>query len=263
MKLGKTLVRDNDILQYIKDGFRKLFFNIYFWPLFVLITLISFFCIPLITAANFFFHFWAQDKAFRNGIRIYGQVIIKIASVMAPVEVEDRSGGLSLPAIFVANHNSSADPFLFGALPFENSFVTSWPFRIPFYRWAMKQAGYIDANKGWENLVREGCRLFNRGSSLIIWPEGHRSPEAELQRFRSGAFRLALETGRPIVPVCILGSGDLLPPGRRLLNPVPVKLIIYPEIPPERYANASQAHKMLGEEVRDIIQKEIRGAGEL
>ncbi|MFO7761996.1 MAG: lysophospholipid acyltransferase family protein [Thermodesulfobacteriota bacterium] len=179
--------------------------------------------------------------------------------MMAPVTVEDRSGGLSLPAIFVANHNSSADPFLFGALPFENSFVTSWPFRIPFYRWAMKQAGYIDAGKGWENLVNEAQKLFDRGSSLIIWPEGHRNPEPEMQRFRNGAFRLAMETGRPVVPVCILGSGDLLPPGGRLLNPGGIKLIISPQIMPRRYTHIPQPHKVLREEVRDIIKRDING----
>lgn len=255
MKAGKTLIQHNYTFQYLKAGIRKLLFNTYFWPLFVLITLSSFLCIPFIAVANFFFRFTTTNRAFRKGVRIYGKFIIKAASLMAPVEVEYRTDRLSLPAIFVANHNSSADPFLFGALPFENSFVTSWPFRIPVYRWVMKKAGYIQANQGWENLKEKALELFDSGSSLIIWPEGHRSPEEEMQRFRNGAFRLALETGRPVIPVLILGSGNLLPPGKKLLNPGPIKLIIFPEIPPEKFSDDPQPHKILRSEVREIIEK--------
>jgi hypothetical protein len=52
---------------------------------------------------------------------------------MAPVTVESRTGKFPTQSILVPNHSSAIDPYLFGALPIENAFVTSWPFKIPVY----------------------------------------------------------------------------------------------------------------------------------
>jgi len=146
-------------------------------------------------------------------------VLIRLIDPMVSLAVDDRTGGLDLPVIFVVNHHSSVDPFLFGMLPLEMAFITSWPFRIPVYRWFMHLAGYINTADGWSEVDRRGRTLLASGCSLIVWPEGHRSKDGRLRRFRNGAFHLAVRAGRPIVPVCISGTDRLLPPGRRLLVP--------------------------------------------
>jgi 1-acyl-sn-glycerol-3-phosphate acyltransferase len=134
----------------------------------------------------------------------------------------------------VANHNSAIDPYLFGAIARENSFVTSWPFKIPLYSYFMKLAQYANSTDGWDEVSKKCVALLEAGSSVTIWPEGHRSRNGKLGRFKNGAFVLAAESGYPIVPVCILGSGDVLPPGERLLTPGKVKLLILDPIFPEK-----------------------------
>jgi 1-acyl-sn-glycerol-3-phosphate acyltransferase len=210
---------------------KKLLLNLYYWPMFLLVTVIGFGISPLLLLGNLLL---AQptDRMIRRSIRVYGWFLIRVIPFMAPVVLDDRSGGFAKPVIFVPNHNSSIDPYLFGLLPLDNAFVTSWPFHIPFYNLFMHLAGYIDSTKGWLHVKEQGLKLLAKGCSLIIWPEGHRSRDGRLRRFKNGAFQLALATGRPIVPVCILGSRKMLPPGNRLLTPARIRVILLPPIHP-------------------------------
>lgn len=200
--------------------------------MFLLVTAIAVGIAPLLLLGNLLLP-QPTDRLIRRSIRVYGWFLIRVIPFMAPVQLDDRSGGFSCPAIFVPNHSSSLDPYLFGLLPLDNAFVTSWPFRIPLYNLFMRMAGYIDSTRGWGHVRKQGRKLLERGCSLIIWPEGHRSRDGKLRRFKNGAFQLALATGHPIVPVCIMGSREMLPPGRRLLNPARVRVVLLPPVNPQ------------------------------
>ncbi len=212
---------------------KKILLNLYFFPLFILVTVGALTLIPFLRFINRLTVRKPEDSAFRKGIRIYGWILSKILSLPLPVHLEDKSGGLPDTAIFTANHASSADPYCFGLLQYENAFLTSWPFTIPVFKWAMKKSGYLDARTGWEEISPRGKKLLDRGCSLIIWPEGHRSRDGNLGVFRNGAFQLACETGYPIVPVCIIGTDKLLPPGHHLLSPAAIKMVLLPPCEPE------------------------------
>ena len=67
--------------------------------------------------------------------------------------------------------------------------------------------------------VRRALRVLRQGEPLVIFPEGGRSPDGRLQPFRPGAFRLALATGVPVVPVTIAGAFEAWPAQRRLPRP--------------------------------------------
>lgn len=212
---------------------KKLFFNIYFWLLFFLVTCVGLLVLPLILAVNIFLLGRPLASGLRRAIRFYGFVLVRLISFPDPVRVEFYGDHLPSPAIFVANHNSAIDPYLFGLIVTENGFVTSWPFKIPVYNVFMRLAGYVNAEAGWEE-VRKNCRqLLEAGSSVTIWPEGHRSRDGRLGRFKNGAFALAVETGFPVVPVCILGSDRVLPPGTRMLSPEKVRLVVLEPVYPE------------------------------
>ena len=212
---------------------KKLFFNIYFWLLFIVVTCFGLLILPLIIFVNVFILGRSLASGLRRAIRFYGFVLVRLASFLDPVRVEFRGDHLPAPVIFVANHNSAIDPYLFGLIVTENGFVTSWPFKIPVYNIFMRLAGYVNAEAGWDE-VRKNCgRLLEKGSSVTIWPEGHRSRDGRLGRFKNGAFALSVETGFPIVPVCILGSGEVLPPGCRLLIPGTVRLVVLEPVYPE------------------------------
>ena len=236
---------------------KKLLLNLYFWPTFALVTLL---CLPLLFLVSIFSALSvprSTARVLRKGIRLYGWLLVRVVPFMAPVRVEDLSGGLKLPVIFIANHYSSIDPYLFGMLPFENAFVTSWPFRIPIFNWGMRLAGYINTKDGWQAMKEQGGKLLSSGCSIIIWPEGHRSRDGRLTRFKNGAFRLACSTGTPIVPVCILGTDRVMPPGSRLLTPGRVKMILLPPIVPSRHRDDPDCIRTLKDQAREDIAAEL------
>lgn len=220
--------------------------------MFLLVTVIGFSISPLLLLGNLLLP-QPTDRMIRRSIRVYGWFLIRVIPFMAPAVLDDRSGGFAKPAIFVPNHCSSLDPYLFGLLPLDNAFVTSWPFHIPFYNFFMYLARYIDSTKGWPHVQEEGKKLLAQGCSLIIWPEGHRSRDGKLRRFKNGAFQLALATGRPIVPVCILGSREMLPPGSRLLNPARIRVVLLPPVMPIGDAGNPDDIKALKDQTKAAI----------
>lgn len=235
---------------------KKTLLNVYFWPLFGGITLISVLIFPFLLTLNVCLFRKPAEQAVRVLVRFYGWVLVRIVPFMAPVVVENKAGELPLPAIFVANHCSAIDPFLFGMLNVENAFVTTWPFKIPVYGAVMRMARYIDARVGWDQILSQGKRLLESNCSLTIWPEGHRSRTGEPGRFRKGAFQLAAISGRPVIPVCIKGSDRVLPPGKRMLNPGRVKVVLLRAIYPEKGEAVGIATEQLMEKARQTIEKE-------
>lgn len=239
----------------------KLFFNAYYWVVLVCFTAFGLSILPIILLVNVAFLSRTVGEGLRRSIRFYGWVLVCLVPFLSPVRVEYRGGSLQSNTIFVANHNSAIDPYLFGAIPHHNSFVTSWPFKIPVYGFFMRIAGYINASDGWD-VVREKCEiLFSSGSSLTIWPEGHRSRDGKIARFKNGAFRLSVETGCPIVPVCILGSAAVLPPGKKMLTPGKVRLIVLDPIYPEENGNMEERVRELRLKVRLVLEKTLESEG--
>ena len=239
---------------------KKLLLNLYFWPVFAFITVMG---IPLVLPPVLLIGVINRStgRLLRHVIRFYGWVLVRIVPFMAPVTLEDRTGGVKLPAIFIANHCSSVDPYLFGMIPYEMAFVTSWPFNIPVYNRIMRLADYIDSNLGWENIQKQSAELLRQGCSLIIWPEGHRSKDGRLTRFRNGAFRLACLNKVPIVPVCIIGTHKIMQPGRRLLTPARIRVILLPPLPPQGDPDSSEDIKAYKKQARLAITEELRQHG--
>lgn len=197
------------------------------------------------------------SRAFRLGIRKYGLILVRWIPFFAPVQLKDKRVGKPEVGIYVANHNSSVDPYCYGVLPGEYAFLASWPFGIPFYRWAMNKAQYLNASWDWNTLLTKSSHLLENGCSLIIWPEGHRSRNGELGKFKNGAFRLSCETGYPVVPVCIKGTHRLMPPGSRLLTPSRVSVTLLPPLYPPKDVPERVASKILSNEVRETLLREL------
>jgi len=120
-----------------------------------------------------------------------------------------------LPYVAVANHESFVDILLLSQLPFEMKWLSkSEFFKIPFVGWMMWLAGDIrlvrgDKKAGAQALVDMKDRL-SKNVSVMVFPEGTRSKSGELGEFRDGAFRVAIQTGHPILPMAILGTRDAL-----------------------------------------------------
>ena len=120
------------------------------------------------------------------------------------------------PYVVVSNHESFADILLISHLPWEMKWLSKAElFRIPVMGWLMHLAGDVPVKRGFGPSAVEAmarCRevLSNR-VSVMIFPEGTRSPTAELLPFKDGAFRLAIDAGVPILPLALHGTGNALP----------------------------------------------------
>lgn len=239
----------------------KVFLNIYFGLALIVLTVIGLSVLPCILLYNTVFLGRTIESAMRRAIRFYGWVLVCFIPFFGPTQVEYPGGLPAQPSVLVANHNSAIDPYLFGVIPIENSFVTSWPFRIPVYNFFMRLAGYANAANGWEEVCRKGKQLLESGSSVTIWPEGSRSRNGSLGRFKNGAFSLAVEAKVPIVPVCIIGAAKVLSPGERFLNPARVKLkVLAPEYPDSTLSGDKQKRE-LRHRVHRIIQNNLQQNG--
>lgn len=161
--------------------------------------------------------------------------------------------------ILVSNHQSSFDIFaLLGYLPIQFRWIAKAElFRLPFLGWAMSRIGYIpierdSPKKAYRSMLRAAEKV-QQGVSVIIFPEGTRSPDGNLQPFKKGVFLIALKSHAPILPIAICGTGKIMPKGDWRVYPGNVKIIIDPAIetagvPPEKEGE-------LSERVRNTLMK--------
>ncbi len=154
---------------------------------------------------------WARTVFFLLGIRVEVSGLENVS--------------LDRPVIFACNHASQMDILaLYLALPVEFRFVVKEElFRIPVMGMAMTAAGYVPINRsGGKAAIRslkEAARRIREGASVVIFPEGTRSPDGRLAEFKPGGFLLASKSGCPIVPVAIQGSHAVLPKGSFVCRP--------------------------------------------
>ncbi|KAL0334078.1 UNVERIFIED_CONTAM: 1-acyl-sn-glycerol-3-phosphate acyltransferase BAT2, chloroplastic [Sesamum angustifolium] len=128
------------------------------------------------------------------------------------------------------------------------------PFVLMFDRYR-RQAHYLVA-KTWAFLtVAPLSRLMHgtdqEGASVFFFPEGTRSKDGKLGPFKKGAFSVAAKTGVPVIPITLIGTGEIMPAGMEgRLNPGSVKVIVHPSL----VGNKPDA---LCNEARNIIAQEL------
>ena len=118
--------------------------------------------------------------------------------------------------VIVSNHQSLIDILVLFALWRPFKWVSKVEnFKLPFIGWNMRLNDYVPLVRGDRDSVikmMESCRRhLNSRTSVLIFPEGTRSKTSELREFKDGAFRLAFDTGRPVVPVALSGTSKSLP----------------------------------------------------
>lgn len=118
----------------------------------------------------------------------------------------------SKPSVVIANHQSHLDLICLMALNPKLVFLTNdWVWKNPIYGYVIRKAEYIPVNDGVEKNMDRIRALVERGYSLVVFPEGTRTPDGNVGRFHKGAFYVAAELGLDIVPVYIHGAYDVLP----------------------------------------------------
>jgi len=187
--------------------------------------------------------------------RTWSWLILRTTRVEVTVEGLDRiEAGKTY--VFVSNHQSIYDiPILFWSLPYQLRIIAKASLgNFPFLGWHLRRTGHMlvdrsrpDRSKifGWAS------RLMRNGLSLIVFPEGTRSADGRVARFKGGSFYLALEAGLPIVPLSVVGSRHVMLKGRLATYPGHVRLVVHPPIDTTGLAGTDA--RAFGERVRAVI----------
>lgn len=168
--------------------------------------------------------------------------------------------------IFMANHQSNVDiPILVQSLA---RFQLRWIAKkellwVPFIGWAMwatkhiivDRANPMNAVKG----LRRAKQSIAAGISVVVFPEGTRSRDGQLQSFKKGGFLLAVQTNTEIVPVTIKGSRALLPSGAWRLHSGTVQVVVDQPVPIAGYRPGNL--RLLSDQVRETIASHLRQSG--
>ncbi|HEX8844903.1 MAG TPA: lysophospholipid acyltransferase family protein [Pyrinomonadaceae bacterium] len=139
--------------------------------------------------------------------------------------------------VFLSTHQSYMDiPAMLGYLPAQLRIAAKKSlFRVPFMGWHLTRAGHIPIDRSsTQNAVASMQRAANYlrdGICAFIFPEGTRSRDGYLHRFKKGGFKLAIQAGAPIVPITIIGSRQVLPPDEIIFRPGPIDMYVDAPIP--------------------------------
>ena len=161
--------------------------------------------------------------------------------------------------LFVSNHQSIYDiPILFWALPFQLRIIAKESLgRFPFLGWHLRRTGHMLVDRKRPDraaIFAWASRLTSKGLSLIVFPEGTRSPDGVVGRFKGGSFYLALEGGMPVVPISVVGSRHVMLKGRLATYPGRVRLVVHEPIDTTGLSGTDA--KEFGERIRRIIAPE-------
>ena len=162
---------------------------------------------------------------------IWAKILLFICDIK--VQIIGRENILrGKPQIFMANNQSDFDILIaLAKIPCQFRWLAKKElFQIPIFGEAMKGAGYIeidikDKKKAMRSLDQAALRL-REGKSIMAFPEGTRSRLGEIKSFKQGTFYLAINSGFPIVPISIIGSGEIMPKRSLKIKPGRIKLVI-------------------------------------
>lgn len=187
--------------------------SVWSWFALVVIIIVWF---PMVTLT------WLVTAPFDKGRYAAGYLFRKLTvahQLVTPMWKFTTSGDLPKdkrrPYVAVANHESFVDILLISHLPIEMKWLSKETFfKFPLVGWMMRMAGDIRLVRGDRSsgaAAMESChdRLRKR-VSVMIFPEGTRSADGSLGQFKDGAFRLAIQSGAPILPLVVHGTRTAL-----------------------------------------------------
>lgn len=154
--------------------------------------------------------------------------------------------------IYVSNHTSFLDiPGVTIAISGQyRPLAKKELLKIPIFGWIAQSAAVIVDRSSPESRKKSFDRLkniLNQGISILIFAEGTQNRTKEiLQPFKDGAFRLAVDAQKPILPLVIIGAGKLMPPGRFYVKPGKIKIVVGSEIATDEFT---------GNDIRDLKDK--------
>ena len=225
-----------------------IFFYITFYPFTLLCSILAIFA-----------SFLGAEKAHAVAT-FWGTNSLRLAAGRIRVEGKENIPTDSA-AIFMANHASNFDILsLYAALPVQFRWLAKKElFEIPIFGASLRRSGYIPVERADSRkaliALKAAAKRVKDGTSVVVFPEGTRSPDGNLLPFKGGGFILAVQSGMPIVPVVISGTRDINPKGSLSVRSAEVQIRILPPI--ETAGLKSSDRDQLSEQVRQAIESAL------
>ena len=167
--------------------------------------------------------------------------------------------------VFLSTHQSLMDiPAMLGYLPAQLRIAAKKSlFRVPFMGWHLARAGHIPIDRSsTENAVasmQRAASYLRDGICAFIFPEGTRSRDGCLHKFKKGGFKLAIQSKAPIIPITIIGSRQVLPPDEIIFRAGPIDMYVDEPIPTEGLSD--EDIEVLMEKVYNCMAKHFKEKG--
>jgi 1-acyl-sn-glycerol-3-phosphate acyltransferase len=163
-------------------------------------------------------------------------------TILSPVTVIGNTAALAQPAepkprVFAVTHASALDiPILYVHLPFQFRIVfKSELLHYPFVGWHLKRSGQVCINQQHPTTsvgaIKSALRSLRAGMPLVIFPEGGRTSDGNIQPFLPGAFFLAIKAQADIIPIALVDTFDLLPMNTYHIRSQPLEMRVGDPIP--------------------------------
>jgi len=234
----------------------RLLYKIYVWLFFVPVFLF----LTLITALSVIIGCLLGGRkifAYYPGM-IWSRLTCYLA--LCPIVIKGRENiQKGQPYIFVANHQGAFDIFLiygFLGVPVK-WFMKAGIGKIPLVGAACKAAGFVfldsSSTKSAAKSIAESESLLRNGASLIIFPEGSRTYDGKMIRFKRGAFQMAASQNIPIIPITLNGPFDVMPIDTLNLQCHKMEMVIHPQIDICELDSSSKGLQELADQTREAI----------
>ena len=229
---------------------RAAWFMLFFWSstaVLGLLSLVASLWSPI--QARAFAPVWAKLNTRAIGVSLKVEGLENLPTNMK------KQGGI----IVAANHNSSADiGAVLAGLPVDVCWVTKAQLlKVPFLGWHLKRVHIPVSRRRGKNigkLLENGARKIREGATVVIFPEGTRNlGPNKLLPFKKGAFILAIASGRPVVPVAIVGSVKVWPPHKLIPGPGTITVKIGTPIDSAQYTREQLG--LLADTTRQAIEQ--------
>jgi len=203
-----------------------------------------------------FSYITSEENNIHRLARIWAKYLLILTNVRVQVIGIDNVHKDS-PQVFMVNHHSVFDIFvLLAQIPIQFRWVIKRElFKVPVFGKALRVAGYIEVDRQHHEKALKSLDIaaskIRDGKSVMTFPEGTRSAEGAIRPFKQGIFYLAMQSGVPIVPISIIGSGDIMPKNSLQIIPKDIIMIIDRPVDVSGY-NVETRHELITK-VRDII----------
>lgn len=204
-------------------------------------------------------------KSAIHGIqRSWARLLLRISGAKVSITGLDNIRAHQ-PYFIMANHQSYHDILVLLTLPvFIHWMAKKELFRIPFLGWILTWIDAISIDRGNRGKafasVKKAATKIRHGATVLIFPEGTRSPDGRLLPFNKGGFFLAAISKVPVLPIIIAGTHKIMPKGSFRISPAVVNITIKP--PVDTKSLASKDRGQLEKKIRAIFLETLPSAAD-